>query len=199
MGGLRVRVGVLLGEGREGRGSRHPPDDAHVEPDGGGLVDHDDAVAVGEFEHLLGVGVVRGAERVRADPLHELEVVDHERVVVPLAAHRRVLVLAEPGEVEGLAVDEELVSADFDGAHAHRDRVAVDDLLIRERFDRQLVEVCGARAPEHDVRHGQSAGRARSPRRRRCAGGVRESHPHLGRTRCRRRGSRPIRWRRRSR
>ena len=74
-------------------------------PTAGRLVDHDDAVPVGVVEHLLGVGVVRSAERVRADPREQLEVVHHVRVVVALAGHARVLVLAEAGEVERLAVD----------------------------------------------------------------------------------------------
>ena len=76
-------------------------------PDGSRLVDDDDAVPVGVPEHLLGVGVVGGAERVRAEPLQEREVVDHQHVVVRLPAHRGVLVLAEAAEVEGLLVDQE--------------------------------------------------------------------------------------------
>ena len=108
-----------------------PPTTPMFRPDGGRLVDHDDAMPVGELEHLLGIGVVGSAERVRADPLHELEVVDHEGVVVALAADGRVLVLSEAGEVERLAVDEELVPAHLDRAHPDRDRVAVDHPIRR--------------------------------------------------------------------
>src|SRR3954447_24006820 len=103
---------VVAGVRRERRRDLPPQDPGHhaeVLPDGGGLVDHDDAVPVGEVEDLLGVGVVRGPERVRADPVQKREVVDHQRVVVALAADSGVLVLAEPGEVERLAVDEEPV------------------------------------------------------------------------------------------
>ncbi len=119
-----------------------------VDADGGDLVDDDDAVPVGVLEDLLGVRVVRRAERVRAQPLHELEVVDEVRVVVALATHGAVLVLAEPGEVEGAAVDQELGAADFDGAHAHGERIAVDDLAAHDRLGHELVEVGGARLPE---------------------------------------------------
>ena len=41
---------------------------------------------------------------------------------------REVLVLAEAGEVERLAVDEEAVAVDGDRAHAERLRVGIDDL-----------------------------------------------------------------------
>ena len=91
-----------------------------VEPDRGSFVDDDDAVPVGVVEHLLRVRVVRGAERVRSEPLHQREVVHHERVVVPLAAHGAVLVLAEASEVEGLAVDQEAGAVDPHGADADR-------------------------------------------------------------------------------
>ena len=80
----------------------------HVEPDGRGLVDHHDAVPVGEVEDVLGVGVVRGPERVGPDPLQQREIPDEERGVVALAERRVVLVHAEPGEPERRAVDEEL-------------------------------------------------------------------------------------------
>ena len=95
-------------------------------PDGGRLVDDDDAVPVGVVEHLLVVGVVRRAERVRAEPLQQREVVDHERVVVALAVDRDVLVLAEAGEVERLAVDQEARAVHGDRADADRQRVDVD-------------------------------------------------------------------------
>ena len=163
VGGLRVRVDVLLGEGRERRGSRQPADDAQVEADGGGLVDDDDAVPVGEVEHLLGVRVVRGAEGVRADPLHELEVVDQVGVVVALAADGGVLVLAEAGEVERLAVDEELGAAHLDGADADGDACSCRrPARPTSASTVEVVQVCGARLPERDVRHRQSAGRARA-------------------------------------
>ena len=61
--------------------------DGEVEADGGGLVDDDDAVPVGVVEHLLGIRVVRRAERVGADPVQEREVVHHRDRVVALAPH----------------------------------------------------------------------------------------------------------------
>ena len=199
VGGLRVRVGVLVGEGRERRRPGHPADDSHVESDGGGLVDHDDAVAVGELEHLLGVGVVGGAERVRADPVHELEVVDHECVVVPLAADRGVFVLAEPGEVERLAVDEELVPANLDRADTDRDRVAVDTCVPRRRAS--TVSSYRYAAPG---RHSTTSGTLRVPDCSRrlgddVSGRVGEAHPHLGRLRRRHPVVDPSGGRRRSR
>ena len=158
---------------------RHPADDAHVQSDGGRLVDDDDAVAVGEVEDLLGVGVVGGAEGVRADPLHELEVVDHERVVVALAADRCVFVLAEAGEVERLAVDEELVAAHLDGANADRDRVAVDDLVARD--ERRPSARRGRRRPDATARRPARSGcpTRPSPRATTRAGRIGEPHPHL--------------------
>ena len=84
-----------------------PPATPEVEADGRRLVDDDDAEAVGVVEDLLGVGVVRGPERVGADPSQELEVVDHRDVVVAPTSDVQVLVHAEALEVEGLAVDQE--------------------------------------------------------------------------------------------
>src|SRR5512135_233381 len=69
---------------------------AVLRPTAAGLVDDDHAVPVGVVEDLLGVRIVGGAERVRTHPLHQREVVHHERVVVAFAAHGGVLVLAEP-------------------------------------------------------------------------------------------------------
>ena len=167
-------VASLIGLGGEGRrrpGRRRSAADADVEPDGGGLVDDDDAVPVGVVEDLLGVGVVRGAERVRADPLHQREVVDHERVVVALAAHRAVLVLAEAGEVERLAVDQEPRAVDLDRADADRQRVRVDELVAAEQLDVERRTgsprraATGARPRRVSV--ARRAGRRARPRRRR--------------------------------
>ena len=127
--GLRGVIDGVRGEGRRVRGAEDAARDAHVEADRGGLVDHDDAVPVGVVEDLLGVGVVRGAERVRAEPVHQREVVDHEHVVVALAAHRAVLVLAEAAEVERLAVDQEARAVDLHRADADGERVGVDRRL----------------------------------------------------------------------
>ena len=107
--------------------------DVEVEADGRRLVDDDDAVAVGVVEDLLGVGIVRGPERVRADPPQQLEVADHHGVVVALAADRRVLVHAEAGEVERLAVDQEPLPVDGDGADPDRLWVGVDERTLRRR------------------------------------------------------------------
>ena len=134
-------------------------------PDGRGLVDHHDAVAVGVVEHLLGVRVVRRAERVRAEPLHQREVVDHERVVVALAAHGGVLVLAEAREVERLAVDQEARAVDPHGADADRQRVGVDRrVAVAPQLDAELVEVALAGAPRVDVRDRELAVGAGGPR-----------------------------------
>lgn len=118
---------------------------------------------VGVVEDVLAVGVVRGAERVGADPLQQGEVVDQVRVVVRLADDRVVLVHAESGELEGFAVDEELDAADLDGADAD---VLVDRVEHRARvvdqLDLEVIEVCRSRRPEVHVRNRECpVGRAR--------------------------------------
>ena len=134
--------------------------EAHVQPHGRGLVDDDDAVPVGVVEDVLAVGVVRGAERVRPDPVQQLEVVDEVGVVVALAEDRVVLVLAETFEVERLAVDQELGAANLHGADADVlvDRVPHDASAVDE-LDLEVVEVSVAGCPEADVGHVQGAAR----------------------------------------
>ena len=145
-------VDRLLGERHVPLRAEDAAGQAHVQPHGRGLVDHHDAVAVGVVEHLLGVGVVRRAERVRAQPLQQREVVDHERVVVRLAAHRGVLVLAEPLEVERLAVDQKARAVDLHGADADRQRVGVDRrVAVAPQLDAELVQVALAGAPGVDA------------------------------------------------
>ena len=58
----------LLGIRRPRAAEEQAAPDAEVEPDRRRLVDDDDAQPVGVLEHLLRVGVVRGPERVGADP-----------------------------------------------------------------------------------------------------------------------------------
>ena len=123
---LRDGADRLVRIGRPRAAEEHAAADAEVEPDRGRLVDDDDALTIGLLEHLLGVGVVGGAERVGADPCQEREVVQHGGVVVPAAVHVEVLVLAEAAEVEGLVVDEEPRAFDPHGADADGERVAVD-------------------------------------------------------------------------
>jgi len=92
--------------------------------------DHDehDAPPVGVVENIFGVWIVRRPERVGADPLQQLEVMQHVGIVVALADHRYVLVPTEAGEIERLAVDQcvalfdvlpfERATAEFDQHHA---------------------------------------------------------------------------------
>src|SRR3954465_3950326 len=59
--------------------------------------------------------------------------------------------LAEPGEVEGLAVDEAVVSADLDGPDAERFRIAVYHLVAVEKLYHQIVKIRCARLPQPDI------------------------------------------------
>ena len=80
----------------------------------------------------------------------------HEYVVVALAAHGGVFVLAEPPEVERLTVDEEARAVDLDCADADRQRVGVPrNVAIAPQQDGQIAEVTFARPPRADVRHGE--------------------------------------------
>ena len=155
----------LLGIGRPRAAEEHAAPDAEVEPDRSRLVDDDDALAVGVLEHLLGVGVVGGAERVGADPGEQGEVVHHGGVVVTAAVDVEVLVLAEAPEVEGLAVDEELRALDPHGADADGKRVAVDDGVAVDQLD--LAGRRGTRGPGPRAPVAARAGRRRRPPPRR--------------------------------
>ena len=125
VGPLSRRTDGLLGKGGFRTAEEQPTAHAEVEPDGGGLVDDDDAEAVCVVEYLFGVGVVRGPERVGPHPSEECEVLHHGGVVVTPAAYVEVLVLAESPEVERLVVDQELRALHADGANADGQHVAV--------------------------------------------------------------------------
>jgi hypothetical protein len=153
--GLGVGVDRLLGERLVRLGAEDAGGQPAVDTHGGGLVDDDDAVPVGIVEDLLGVRVVRRAERVGAEPVHEREVVDHEDVVVAFAAHGAVLVLAEALEIERLAVDEEARAVDLDRPDADRERVRVGRFVPAvPQLDGEVVEVALARPPRVGVLDG---------------------------------------------
>ncbi len=145
---LRGRADGLLGEGLVVRAAEEATDDAEVQAHGGGLVDHEEAETVGVVEHLLGVGIVGRAERVRSGPLQELEVVDHRRRVVALPPDLVVLVHPEPGEVHGLAVDEEPGAVDAHRTDADRLEETVHHGVVGDELDAQLVEVAAPGAPQ---------------------------------------------------
>lgn len=99
---------------------------------------------------------------------------DHEHVVVLLAADRRVLVLAEPREVERLPVDEELAAAHLHCADPDGQYVPVTAV----RADLQFVQVAVAGRPRVDVLDGELAlppGAAGDLP----AGGVAQLHGHV--------------------
>ncbi len=87
---------------------------------------------------------------------------------------------AEPGEVERLAVDQELRAVDLHGANAHGLLVAVDHLITVDQFDHGGVQVAVARGPQVRVRHPKLTGRPGAGRHL-GAVGVQQPHPHLGR------------------
>ena len=68
-------VGGLGGEGLVALAAEDAATQTHVQSNRGGLVDQHDALPVGVIENVLGIRVVRGAERVRSDPFQQLEVV----------------------------------------------------------------------------------------------------------------------------
>ena len=113
-------------------------------------------------------------------PIHceQLEVVDHDREVVAAAVDGEVLVLAESGEVERLAVDQEAVPVHGDGAHAERLRVDVDELAVRaQHLDLERVQVAGSGAPQltPSIRSVPSLPSARVDLG---AAGIAHPHPH---------------------
>ena len=119
-----------------------------VQADGGDLVDHQDAEPVGQLHRLFRVGVVRRAVGVGADPLEQLVVPDPHRQVQPASAERKVLVLAEPGELDRLPVEQQLIPAHRDGADADVERVGVGGTLPVGERDGQRIEVRVLRTPE---------------------------------------------------
>jgi hypothetical protein len=81
--------------------------------------------------------------------------VHHERVVVALADDGEVFVLAETGEVERVAVDEESVPADPDRTYADTLVVAVHEGFTVDQLHVEVVEVAVAGRPAVHVRHRQ--------------------------------------------
>src|SRR5690606_20548993 len=66
-------VDRLVGEGDTLLSTEDAPGETEVLPDGRRLADDHDALPVGIVEDFVGVGVVRGAERVGADPAQQRE------------------------------------------------------------------------------------------------------------------------------
>jgi hypothetical protein len=92
--------------------------------------------------------------------------VHHERVVVALADHRQVLVLAEAGEIERLAVDQEPVAADRHRAYTdalviavYHHPIATVVATVAEELYFEVVEIAVAGCPRVHVGHRQGAGR----------------------------------------
>jgi len=106
----RLRFGTdwSVAEGRRRRQTHEASGHAEIESDRSGFIDDNDSATVGVVEHFFGVGVVRGSERIRADPFQQREIVDHVCVVVTFPAHEMVLMHAETFEIKRFAVDEEL-------------------------------------------------------------------------------------------
>src|SRR4029450_7859240 len=119
-------------------------------------------------------------EGVGPDPGEQLEVMGHEGVVVALADHGQVFVLAEAGEVERLAVDQEPGAVNGHGPHADTLVVAVQELAaLAGQLHLQVVQVAVARGPRVDILDregaaGAAAGGDLSPV------GVAEDEPDLG-------------------
>ncbi len=81
-----------------------------------------------------------------------------------LAAQGDVLVLAEPAEIERLAVDEEPRAVDLDRPDADRQRVSIHrHLAIAPQLDGQVVEIALAWPPRAGVSHGKLSSAARGP------------------------------------
>lgn len=129
---VRAKCALTHGVGRERghlpAGAEDTSRDVQVQADGRRLVDDHHTLSVRVVQHLLGVGVVRGAERVRAGPVQQGEVMHHQGVVVRPAAHGGVLVFAEALEVEGDSVDQEFLAPYLHRAHAHGLPVTVDEV-----------------------------------------------------------------------
>lgn len=67
------------------------------------------------------------------------------RCVVSSTLYRSILVLSEPSEIKGIAVDEELVPFYFNRLDADRKLICIDDFAFassgRQNFSLKLVEV----------------------------------------------------------
>ena len=93
-----------------------------------------------------------GAQRVGANPVEQLEVLDHVRVAVALAQSVVVFVHSEASEVERFTVDEEIGAADF-----HRADTKVLGVLIKhftivgDHRYHEVVETAHSRGPHHGV------------------------------------------------
>jgi hypothetical protein len=76
-------------------------------------------------------------------------------IAVTLADHRDVLVLAEAGEIERFAVDQEPDSVNFHGAYADALVVAVHDVVPTYQMNLKIVEVAISWGPFVHVWHAQ--------------------------------------------
>ena len=125
--------------------AEHPGgSEACVQPDSRDLVDHKDALAVAEHHHFLRVGIMAGAERIRADPLEQVDIPDIHCAVEAASVDGAVLVLSEALEIERLAVEQEAAAAHLRCADTKR--LAVD---VVAKGDCQRIQVRVRRLPQH--------------------------------------------------
>ena len=166
-GGRLEEIGVLAGAGcRKVVGGAHH---AH----GGHLVDDEESLLVRHLVPLLGVGIVAGAEAVGPGPLHALEIPLGHRPAEAAADDVEILVFAEALQIDGFAIDEDMVSLDFDRADPNFLLVAVIALPC---LDDKAVEIGVADLPQMDICHPQGTGPAFAPGHG-MALGIHQRHP----------------------
>ena len=163
--GLRVHlpgcvVGGLWRERLIALSAEDPAAQSHVQTDGSRLVDDHDAVPVGIIQNVFAVWIVRRPERVGANPVQQLEIMYQVGIVVALADHRQILVLAEAGEIERLAVDQESNSVHLDGAYADALVVAVHDGVPAYELNLKVVKVAISWGPLMHLWNAQCAARS---------------------------------------
>ena len=132
-----------------------------------GLVDDVQAEFVGEVEQRRVVRVVRGADRVEAEPLDQREVGAQLLRAQHPAGVRVEVVPVHPPQVDPPAVDQQVGAGDLDRAEADPVRRLLHRYAVRVvQRDRELVQHRGLRGPGphagHRGRHPQPAGHVRS-------------------------------------
>src|SRR5699024_8173961 len=119
-----------------------------------------EAFFVGHLIHLIGIGVMAGAEAVRADPLHALIVTLDCDKVQPAAAQVGVLMLAKAAQIDRLAVKQELAVRALKGTHAGLLIILIHNGGTIHNPHNKVVQVGSVHIPQMGVCNVEGAGLA---------------------------------------
>ena len=132
-----------------------PASEEIVDSDCRSLIDDDNSLPVALTHHLLGIGIVGGAEGIGSLPFHDRDIPGIHCQVDPAAIGEGILMLAVTLEVEFAAIDQETVANHLDRADSIRKFIDIFSIA-----DPDSVEIGIQRPPEPGLLKGKLTGQA---------------------------------------